>query len=270
MTSPSATARIGVPMGPAMSTPACSVPHRAPKLEVWLPTAGRTNRGRRAASSRAARSSLKRWPLASRLENCDRSLGSAMLRTWGACEGAAPALAESEANWAACGTAVAVRVFASEASAASAISEVAGLEPELLVAACPAATTAPAATAKTAARPLSAVGEWGCGGRRYGRVGVDVLDRFAAVVGRLCLTGVAEVGIAEVRGAGGVPGIPGLVRFGGGAASGAAGDLAAWTHAVLLRRDLIVTSAGSDGNEMVAWVASRKPEPVVYVTGITV
>lgn len=98
MTLPSATATMGVPIGAAMSTPACRVPQRVPKLDVNVPTAGRTNSGRRAAASRAARSSLKRWPLASRLLNWERSVGAATLRTWGASASVVAAVEVAGAN----------------------------------------------------------------------------------------------------------------------------------------------------------------------------
>lgn len=143
-----------------------------------MPSAGSAKRGRRAAASRASRSSLKRWPFARSSENWPRSTGAAMLRICGAADvegavtGAPVDVAVGTESTCAAGwsatmpAAVELSTIPADVAAAgawpaaSAYSEVsvrsAGCA--LSIAAWPAATTAPAATATTATRPLRADG----------------------------------------------------------------------------------------------------------------
>ena len=137
------TEPIGVPMAFAMSSPRCSVPHREPKPEVNVPTAGSTYRGRRAAAARAARSAVS----CSLFAICTTAAESAAL-TLGSTLGVWASGAASAGG----GPEPAARAMSWDA------------EPLVLLvapSACPATAAAPAAIAASARRPRREVDRTG-------------------------------------------------------------------------------------------------------------
>src|ERR1700756_882838 len=136
MTTPSETAKIGVPIALARSIPACSTPQRYPKLEVKMPLVGMTWSGCCIRASRWARSLAKGMPRASS-SLCTAAFAAGWTAiTW------APRIVLPPAP------PVSADAFAVSTASVLGVSA-------WLVAAWAAAATAPAAIAEMSSRPLA-------------------------------------------------------------------------------------------------------------------